>query len=244
MLRTLRSGAKDPTAVVANDRHHLGKAHVYTAEDVVQLREERERLDREEVAKAKMRQEKVAAKVVSSGEGSKSSKHVEKMIIWAKKIPVIVLSDWEDKEGDMYRKSAQPWARVCPMAEWPIWSSHSVYRETTGVERTISLLDFLTAPATMSNRLWTRTAQRMSQSMTFTPIHFYGYLTGILSVLNFPPGRECYTQFTYPSALPVYVLSSTRDLLCWDCYQSPSLRPQQSPITKFLTHLFSTSLNF
>jgi hypothetical protein len=53
------------------------------------------------VAKVKIRQEKAAAKVVSSGEGSKSSKHVEKKIIGAKKVPVIVLSDWEDEEEDM-----------------------------------------------------------------------------------------------------------------------------------------------
>jgi len=101
MLRTLRSGAKDTTAVAAKDRRHLGKACVYTAEDVVQLREERERLDREKVAKAKMRQEKAAPKVVSSGTGSKSSKHAEKKIIGAKKAPVIVHSDWEDEEEDM-----------------------------------------------------------------------------------------------------------------------------------------------
>jgi len=48
-----------------------------------------------------MRQEKAAAKVVSSGEGSKSSKHVEIKIIGTKKAPVIVLSDWEDEEEDM-----------------------------------------------------------------------------------------------------------------------------------------------
>jgi hypothetical protein len=101
MLRTLRSGAKDTTVVAAKDRRHLGKARVYTAEDVVQLREGRERLDREKVTKAKMRQEKAAAKVVSSGEESKSSKHVEKKIIGTKKAPVIVLSDWEDEEEDM-----------------------------------------------------------------------------------------------------------------------------------------------
>jgi len=101
MLRTLRSGAKDITAVAAKNSHHLGNARVYTAEDVVQLREERERLDREKVVKAKMHQEKAAAKVVSSGEGSKSSKHMENKIIGAKKVPAIVLSDWEDEEEDM-----------------------------------------------------------------------------------------------------------------------------------------------
>ena len=101
ILRTLCSGAKDTTAVSANDCCRLGTAHVYTAEDVVQLREERERLDRENVAKAKMHQEKAAAKVVSSGEGSKSSNHAQKTIIGAKKVPVIVLSDWEDEEEDM-----------------------------------------------------------------------------------------------------------------------------------------------
>jgi len=74
---------------------------VYTAEDVVQLREERERLDREKVAKAKMHQENTAAKVVFSGEGSNSSKHAEKKIMGARKVPVFVLCDWEDEEEDM-----------------------------------------------------------------------------------------------------------------------------------------------
>jgi len=32
-----------------------------------------------------------------------------------------------------------------------MWPCHSVYRETARVERTISLLDFLTPPATISN---------------------------------------------------------------------------------------------
>ena len=48
-------------------------------------------------------------------------------------------------------KSAQPQARVCPTGERPIRPCHSVYRETTRVERTISLWDFLTAPYTISN---------------------------------------------------------------------------------------------
>jgi hypothetical protein len=46
MLRTLHSGAKDTNGVAAKDHRHLGKARVYTTEDVVQLREARERLDR------------------------------------------------------------------------------------------------------------------------------------------------------------------------------------------------------
>jgi len=57
-----------------------------------------------------------------------------------------VFTEWE------YWKSAQLWARVRPMAERPTWPCDSVYRETARVERTISLLDFLTAPATVSNR--------------------------------------------------------------------------------------------
>jgi len=47
MLRTLHSGDKDTTAVAAKDRRHLGQAHVYTADNVVQLKAVRERLDRE-----------------------------------------------------------------------------------------------------------------------------------------------------------------------------------------------------
>jgi len=78
MLRTLRSGAKDNNVVAVKNSRHLGKSRVYTSVDVVELREERETLAREKVTKAKMRQEKAAAKVVSSGEGSKSSKHVER----------------------------------------------------------------------------------------------------------------------------------------------------------------------
>jgi len=101
MLKILCSEAKNTTVVAAKDCHNLGKACVYTAEDVVQLREERERLDIEKVAKAKIHQEKAAAKVVSSGEGFKSSKHAEKKIIGAKKVPVNVLSYWENEEEDM-----------------------------------------------------------------------------------------------------------------------------------------------
>jgi len=101
MLRTLCSGAKDTTPVTAKDYLHLGQARVYTAEDVVQLREGRERLDGSKVAQANMRQEKAAAKVVSSGEGSKSSNLMEKKVIDGKKVPVIVLSDSEDEEEDM-----------------------------------------------------------------------------------------------------------------------------------------------
>jgi hypothetical protein len=77
MLKTLCSVAENTTVVAAKGRHNHCKACVYTAEDVVQHREQRERLDIEKVAKAKIRQEKAAAKVVSSGEGFKSSKHAE-----------------------------------------------------------------------------------------------------------------------------------------------------------------------
>jgi len=101
MLRTLCSEAKDITVVAAKGRCHLGKSCVYTAEDVVQLREQRERLDQGGVAKAKMHQDKAAAKVVSSGEEFKSSKLPEKKIIGAKQVPVFVLIDWENEKEDM-----------------------------------------------------------------------------------------------------------------------------------------------
>ena len=48
-----------------------------------------------------MHQENTAAKVVFSGEGSNSSKHAEKNIMGARKVPVFVLSVWEDAEDDM-----------------------------------------------------------------------------------------------------------------------------------------------
>lgn len=78
MLRTLRSGVKDTTAAAAKDRRHIGKARLYTAEDVVQLGEERERIEGEKAAKAKKRQVKAAVKAVPSGEGSKGSKHAQR----------------------------------------------------------------------------------------------------------------------------------------------------------------------
>jgi hypothetical protein len=62
MVRFLRSGAQDTTVAIANDWCHLCKARVYTIEDVVQLREERERIDREKATKIKMCQNKAAAK--------------------------------------------------------------------------------------------------------------------------------------------------------------------------------------
>ena len=101
ILRTLRSEAKDTTVVATKNRRYLRKARAYTAEDVVQLREQCKRLDRDKVTKAKIRQEKAAAKVVSSGKGSKSSKHVEMMIIGTKKAHVIMLSDWQDEEENL-----------------------------------------------------------------------------------------------------------------------------------------------
>jgi len=65
----------------------------------------------------------------------------------------VVLQTKACQNNSLYWKSAQPRARVRPMAERPMLPCHSVYRETARVERTISLLDFLTAPATISNRL-------------------------------------------------------------------------------------------
>jgi hypothetical protein len=67
MPRTLLSPAKDTNLVAANDRHHLGNARVFTADDVVQLLEERDRLDREKVPTAKTCNETPTAMVVSSG---------------------------------------------------------------------------------------------------------------------------------------------------------------------------------
>ena len=53
------------------------------------------------MANANIHQDKTTAKVVSTGYGLKSSKHTEKKIIGAKKIPVFVLRDGEDEEEDV-----------------------------------------------------------------------------------------------------------------------------------------------
>jgi len=63
---------------------------------------------------------------------------------------------WQTRGATTYWKSAQPRARVRPMAERPMWPCHSVYRETARVERTKSLLDFLPAPASISNTTLSR----------------------------------------------------------------------------------------
>jgi hypothetical protein len=54
-------------------------------------------------------------------------------------------------------KSAQPRPRDRPMAVRPMRPCHSLYTETPYVARTISLLDILNAPATISNQIRTRT---------------------------------------------------------------------------------------
>ena len=101
MLRTLCSRAKYNNLAATKDCCQLSKDRVYIAEDVVHLREERERLDRENVTKGKIHQEKAAAKVVSSREGSKSSKHVETKIIGTKQAPDIELSDSDNAEDNI-----------------------------------------------------------------------------------------------------------------------------------------------
>jgi len=57
-----------------------------------------------------------------------------------------VLMEWEDWI------SAQPQARVRPMAERPMWPCHCVYGVTARVQRLILLLDLFTVPASISNR--------------------------------------------------------------------------------------------
>ncbi|KAF8538642.1 hypothetical protein BDD12DRAFT_884607 [Trichophaea hybrida] len=101
MVRFLPSGAKNTTAVAAKDRRHLGKACVYSAEDVVQLREERERIDQENAAKIKKRQDKAAAKAAPVGKGLKGSKHAEKQGVGSKKVDTNCLSDGDDEEEDI-----------------------------------------------------------------------------------------------------------------------------------------------
>jgi hypothetical protein len=98
MVRFLQSVAEDTTAVPANDCHHIGKAPVYTAEDVMMLREERERIDQEKAAKTQMRLDKAAAKAASLGKGLKGSKHAEMQGVGSKKVDTNCFSDWEDEE--------------------------------------------------------------------------------------------------------------------------------------------------
>jgi hypothetical protein len=101
MVRFLHSGVNNTTAVAAQDGSHLGKARVYTAEDMVLLREEKERIDQEQVAKIKMRQHKAAAKAAPEGKGLKGSKHVEKQGVSSKKVDTDCPSNWKDEEEDV-----------------------------------------------------------------------------------------------------------------------------------------------
>ena len=74
---------------------------MYTAEDVVQLREEREQINQEKAAKIKKRQDTAAAKAAPAGKGLKGSKHAEKQGVGSKKVDTNCLSDWEDEEEDI-----------------------------------------------------------------------------------------------------------------------------------------------
>src|ERR1700687_3458340 len=101
MVRFLCSGVKDTTAAAGEDRRHLDKARVYTAEDVVQLRDMRERIDQETAAKIKMSQDAAAAKAALVRKGLKGSKHAKKDGVGSKKVDTNFLSDWEDEEEDI-----------------------------------------------------------------------------------------------------------------------------------------------
>jgi hypothetical protein len=101
MVRFRCSRDKHPTAVAAKDRLHFSKARECTAEDVVQLREEKETIDQEKAAKIKMRQDKAAANAAPVGKGLKGSKHAEKQGVDSKKVDTNCISDWEDEEEDI-----------------------------------------------------------------------------------------------------------------------------------------------
>jgi hypothetical protein len=58
ILRNLRSQAKDISVAAAKDRRQLTKARVITQEDVVHLREEREKKEAAKTAKAEVRRNK------------------------------------------------------------------------------------------------------------------------------------------------------------------------------------------
>jgi len=67
-----------------------------------------------------------------------------------------------------------------------MWPCHSVYRETARVERTISLLDFLTAPNTISNigyihQLCTFSAAQLS---TCQCMHIHAYRAEYMKFLT------------------------------------------------------------
>jgi hypothetical protein len=101
MVRFLCSGVKDTTAATAEVWRYIDKTRVYTAQDVVQLRDERKRIDQEKAAKIKMRQDTAAAKAALIGNGLKGSKLREKQGVVSKKVDTNLLSDWEDEEEDI-----------------------------------------------------------------------------------------------------------------------------------------------
>jgi hypothetical protein len=77
MLRTLSSQAKDLSAASAKDRRQLTKARVFTQEDVVHLREERQQMEAEKSARVEARKRKQTATASKTIEGSSTTSHRE-----------------------------------------------------------------------------------------------------------------------------------------------------------------------
>jgi hypothetical protein len=98
MLRDLRSQAKDVSVAATKDRRHLTKARVITHADVVALREERLRLDRQKEERAKKRQQKAAVKAATSA--ASSSGATKATVKRSQRTQVVELSDGEGQEEE------------------------------------------------------------------------------------------------------------------------------------------------
>jgi hypothetical protein len=101
IVRFLCSGAKDTTAAAAKDWHHLEEACLYTAENVVQLRDETERIDQEKLCTIKTCQNQAAPKSAVEGKSPKGLEHVGKQSVGSNKVQTNFLSYWENEEGDI-----------------------------------------------------------------------------------------------------------------------------------------------
>jgi hypothetical protein len=101
MIRTLRSGAKDVSATSAKDRRHMTKGRVIDTEEVVRLREERNRIDAAKAKKVKNRENRKQAIATAAKPVASSSKHTQKKGTGSKKEPLNLLSDGEETEGEV-----------------------------------------------------------------------------------------------------------------------------------------------
>ena len=101
MVRILRSDAKDTPAAAAKDRRHLARERLIGNEDAVRLREERMQQDAVKAQRAKNREIRQQAATAAAKPVASSAKHTQRKATGSKEVPLSLLSDGEETEGEV-----------------------------------------------------------------------------------------------------------------------------------------------